>query len=104
MDQVVHTNKCFCDIPREKLAYLVQQHFIHHVPTTELMEHVHTEGEKEEVAIVALLDVPKDELTKLLSVEDPKKLRHWLDCHYEIRRQLAEEGLYLRGMIQNNDD
>ena len=98
MPEKVHTNKCYCDIPREKLAYLVQQHFIKHIPTTELMKRMTTDEEREELAVVALLDVPKEELLALLSLENPKKLIHWLDCHKFIREELSQEGLRLRGV------
>lgn len=102
MEPILHTDKCYCDIPRERLAYLVQQHFIHHIPTAELMGRMENEQQREEVAIVALLDVPKDELPRLLILEDLKKFPHWLDCHAHIRQILAEEGLYLRGVPSPN--
>lgn len=98
MDERVHVSKCYCDIPRERLAYLVQQRFIHHVSTTELMGQMQTAEEKEDVAVVALLDVPRDELVPILELENPKKMPHWLDCHNYIREVLAEEGLKLRGL------
>lgn len=93
----LHTDKCYCDIPRERLSYLVQQHFIQHVPTAEIMKRMRTDEEREEVAVVALLDVPREELIRILALENPKKLPHWLDCHNCIRQELAQEGLRLRG-------
>lgn len=99
MSEKVHVSICYCDIPRERLAYLVQQRYIHHVPTTELISRMQTPQEKEEAAVVALLDVPRPELVEILSLENPKKLPHWLDCHNYIRQLLADEGLMLRGEI-----
>lgn len=99
MPDKVRTNKCYCDIPREKLAELVQQHYIQHIPTTDLMKCAKTDEEREDIAVVALLDVPKDELIKILSLENPLKMPHWLECHKYIRQQLAEEGLNLRGVV-----
>ena len=100
MSSVLHTDKCYCDIPRHRLAYLVQEHFIRHVPTPEIMKAMSTAQEREEVAVVALLDVPKDELVRILELERPEQLPHWLECHKNIRSQLAEEGLFLRGVPQ----
>ncbi|MCG3176479.1 MAG: hypothetical protein MOGMAGMI_01434 [Candidatus Omnitrophica bacterium] len=98
MADKVHTNKCYCDIPRDKLAQLVQQHYIQHVPTTEMMRCAKSDGEREDIAVVALLDVPREELVKLLTLENPAKMPHWLECHKYIRQQLAEEGLCLKGV------
>lgn len=98
MSDPVCTNKCYCDIPREKLAELVQLRFIQHIPTADLMRRAKTHEDREEIAVVALLDVPKEELVKILALENPLKMPHWLECHKSIRQQLAEEGLALRGV------
>ena len=96
MDQTIHVAHCYCDIPRPQLGYLVQQHFIHHTPTTKLMDQVKTPEWREWVAVVALLDIPPAELLPVLEHENPEKLPHWLACHENIRRILAEEGVPLR--------
>ena len=98
MDERLRTDKCYCDIPRHRLAYLVQEHFIHHVPTPEIMNRMNTPEEREEVAVVALLDVPQEEVVRMLELERPEKMLHWLKCHENIRMQLAEEGLFLKGV------
>lgn len=98
MENAVLTDKCYCDIPRPRLAYLIQERFIRGVSTVELMNRMTTPEEREEVAVVALLDVPREELPGLLTLKEREKLPHWLECHKNIRLQLAEEGLFLRGV------
>lgn len=92
---VVHTGKCYCDIPREWLGYLITQHYVHKVPTPELMAQLDTPEQKEWLAIVALLDVPRQHLLDHLRLEAPEKMTHWLACHESIRFELAQEGLSL---------
>jgi hypothetical protein len=68
------------------------------VSTVELMKQMATDQEREEVAIVALLDVPREELEKCLSLKERDLLPHWIECHNYIRQELALEGLLLRGV------
>lgn len=94
--QKIHVKECYCDIPREKLGYIIREHFVRHTPTPEIMAAVEGPEWREWVALVALLDVPPAQLQPLLEHEDPQKLPHWISCHNYIRQTLFEEGLELR--------
>lgn len=92
---VVHTDKCYCDIPRPWLGYLITQHYVHKIATPDLIAQLESPEQKEWAAVVALLDVPREDLVNHLKLEAPEKMPHWLACHENIRTQMAEEGLKL---------
>lgn len=54
------TSKCLYDLNFNHLAYYAHKHYIEGVQTIELMEQAGSDREKEEIALVALLDVQGD--------------------------------------------
>ena len=58
--------RCFCQIATEELRHWARLKYLQHVPTLELLGLAKDRQEKEAVGIVALLDVPDDDVIRTM--------------------------------------
>jgi len=77
----------------EHLAYYAHKHYIEGVQTMELMEKANSEREKEEIALVALLDVQSD-VNIVLSQHQPQvEIGHLSDLKRVLRQYIQADSL-----------
>jgi len=58
--------QCFCELPVDELRVWAERKYCQGMTTQTLMAQAQTEHERELVAIVALFDVPEDQLSELM--------------------------------------
>ena len=91
-----HIHLCYCQIPEDKLKEIARLRFVEGISTEDLMERMETDKEKSYVATVALLDVPVNELPKLVPQGEPMLLKHLLDCRDHVKHVLKENGIEIK--------
>ena len=84
-------SRCFCQITLRDLKPWARLKYVEHVPTLRLLQMAKGAEEREAIGIVALLDVPDDEVIRMLS---PLSQAHCniLACRDHVRD-------WLRGMV-----
>jgi len=79
---------CFCQLPMRVLRHWARKRYLEQVPTLELLALAKRPIQQEAVRIVALLDVPNEELVRLLGPLGQPGCRV-LECRDAVRRWLA---------------
>ena len=79
---------CFCQLPMRELRRWARKRYLEHTPTLELLALAKRPGQQEAVRIVALLDVPDEELVRLLGPLGRPGCRV-LECRDAVKRWLA---------------
>jgi len=87
--------ECMGNYDFNKIAFYAKKRFIEGCSTVELMEAAETQREKEEIALVSLLHVAKDEIQDIeLSCNYASKCKV-MDCRERLIKMIAEEiGVY----------
>lgn len=82
-------SRCFCQIALGDLKPWARLKYLEHVPTMRLLQMAKGAQEREAIGIVALLDVPDDEVIRMLS---PLSQAHCniLTCRDHVREWLRE--------------
>ena len=83
---------CFCQIPLEKLIDLVRLRFMDGQETTELMNRLTSQKDREYLATVALLDVPEKDVVDMVEVDNPALMNHLLACRARTLEILEHYG------------
>lgn len=86
---VLKNPSCLGDYDFERIALFAHKRFIEGVETITLMEHAATEREKEEIALVCMLDVEDDMVRDL-----------HLDCRYKEKCEVTNCRTVLRQLIE----
>ena len=75
----------------DKIAYYVKKRFVEGCNTVELLEQAESEREKEEIALVSLLDVEDDQIRDLeLSCKYDKHCKV-LDCRDRLKKMIQDQ-------------
>ncbi|MFW2371651.1 MAG: hypothetical protein ACN4GM_00905 [Gammaproteobacteria bacterium] len=90
---IIETSNCLHDLDFEHLAYYAHQHYIEGVQTIELMEKANSEKEKEEIALVALLDVQTNVSIELSHHQPHENVGHLTDLKRVLQQYIQGEGL-----------
>ena len=81
-------NHCFCETPLDELRQWAYRKYHQGMTTQALMAQASSEREREMVAIVALFEVPEEELLRIMgSVDKPE--HHILHCREYFRDLLT---------------
>jgi hypothetical protein len=84
-------HRCFCRVPIADLRRWARKKYVEQVPTMDLLAMAKTRRQKEAVSIVALLDLPDDQVIRMLTpLARP-------GCHILACRDHAKQ--WLRGML-----
>lgn len=76
--------RCFCETPLDELRLWAVRKYRQGMTTQALMEMAQSDHDREMIAIVALFEVPDDELLRLMgSVDKPE--HHILHCREHFR-------------------
>ncbi len=81
--------RCFCQITLRELKPWARLKYIEHVPTVRLLQMAKGAEEREAVGIVALLDVPDDEVIRMLSPLSQARC-NILECRDHVREWLRD--------------
>ena len=81
--------RCFCRIELDQLTGWARKKYLDHLPTIQLLALAKNPGEREAVAIVALLDVPDEEIVRMMT---PLSLAgcNILACRDHVKRWLSD--------------
>jgi hypothetical protein len=79
---------CFCQLPMRALRRWARKRYIEHVPTIELLAEARGPRQQEVVGIVALLDVPDEEVVRLMGPLGRPGCRV-LECRDAVKRWLT---------------
>lgn len=90
-----HIPECMGNYDFDKIAYYAKKHFIDGCNTIELMKAARTDREREEIALVSLLHVAKDEIQDIdLSCKYAGEC-NVMDCRERLLKMIAKEiGIY----------
>jgi len=88
MNVTAHTNcditRCFCETPLDELRLWATRKYQQGMTTQALMAQAQSDHDREMIAIVALFEVPEEELLQLMgSVDKPE--HHILHCREYFR-------------------
>ena len=88
---VCHNPGCLGNYDFDHIAYYARKRFIEGFNTITLMEHADSEREKEEIALVCLLDVEDDEIKELnLSCKYSSTCKV-TNCREKLRKMIGAE-------------
>ena len=86
-----HNPRCMGNYDFDKIAFFAKKRFVEGCNTIELMGAAESEREKEEIALVSLLDVEDDEIRDLqLSCKYAGQCKV-MDCRDKLKKMIAEE-------------
>lgn len=75
----------------DKIAFFAKKRFVEGCNTIELLEAAESEREKEEIALVSLLDIEDDEIQDLqLSCKHAGQCKV-IDCRDKLKKMIAKE-------------
>jgi hypothetical protein len=80
-------HRCFCHVPIGDLRRWARKRYVEHVPTMDLLAIAKTHSQKDAVGIVALLDLPDDEVIRMLAPL-AKPGCHILACRDHVKQWL----------------
>lgn len=83
--------KCIGNYDFEKIAYYALRRFVDGINTIELMETAKTDREKEEIALVCLLDINDDELVNLELSCRYSGVCKTVDCRKRLKKLIDAE-------------
>lgn len=75
----------------DQIAYFAKKRFIEGFNTITLLEQAKSEREKEEIALVCLLDVEDDEIRDLQLSCKHSRVCEVIDCRDRLKRMIEEE-------------
>lgn len=86
-----HNPRCMGKYDFDKIAFFAKKRFVEGYNTIELLEAAESEREKEEIALVSLLDVEDDEIQDLqLSCKHAGQCKV-IDCRDKLKKLIAKE-------------
>ncbi len=78
----------FCRYDLDELCQLAYRKFVDHIPTVQLMQQAHDRHAREEVGIIALLDVDDDTVVQMMPGLTADERCSVLSYRQMLRRQL----------------
>ena len=85
--------RCFCKVPRDRLALLARQKYLQGVPTVDLVKGSASSVEREEVMAVCLLNLPPGKLREILARDPEEVVQHTMQCQQEAIQYLRDQGI-----------
>ena len=82
-------SRCFCQIAIDELTGWARKRFLERTPTIQLLKLARNPQEREAVGIVAILDVPDDEVIRMMTPLTPAGC-NILACRDHVKRWLAD--------------
>ena len=83
--------KCIGNYDFEQIAFYAKKRFVEGINTIELMESANSEREKEEIALVCLLDIDDNEIRELkLSCKYAERCKA-IDCRDKLKKMIDDE-------------
>lgn len=86
-----HIPECMGNYDFDNIAFFAKKRFVEGCNTIDLMGAAETQREKEEIALVSLLDVANDEIRDIqLSCKHTGQCKV-MDCRERLKKMIAEE-------------
>ncbi len=86
---------CMGDYDFDKIAHFAYRRFVEGCDTVTLLQQATSQQEKEEIVLVAMMDVEEDMINSLQLTCRYAKECHMTNCHTKLREILGRE--YLQG-------
>ena len=88
---VCHHLGCLGNYNFDHIAYYARKRFVEGINTITLMEQANTEREKEEIALVCLLDVEDDKIKELEMSCKYSTTCQVINCREKLRKMIGTE-------------
>ena len=82
-------SRCFCQIAMDELTGWARKKYLERMPTIQLLTLARNPREKEAVGILALLDVPDDEVIRVMTPLTPSGC-NILACRNHVKKWIAD--------------
>jgi hypothetical protein len=86
-----HNPECLGNYDFERIAFFARKRFVEGCSTLALLQQAGSECEKEEIALVSLLDVDDDKIRELELCCRYGKQCKVIDCRDRLKRMIAQE-------------
>ena len=88
---VCQNPRCLGNYDFDQIAYFAKKRFVEGYDTVALLEQARSEREKEEIALVCLLDVKDDEIRDLQLCCTHSHACEVIDCRDRLKQMIEEE-------------
>jgi hypothetical protein len=88
---VCQNPKCLGNYDFDQIAYFARKRFVEGCNTVTLLEQARSEREKEEIALVCLLDIEDDRIRDLQLCCKHAGICEVMDCRDKLKKMIAEE-------------
>jgi hypothetical protein len=83
--------KCLGNYDFDQIAYFARKRFVERCDTVTLLEQARSEREKEEIALVCLLDIEDDRIRDLQLSCKHAGICKVMDCRDKLKKMIEEE-------------